>query len=148
RRATGRLAHLHAHVRRAYARPRDGATDAAGTATVTGGSRERDASPGTRVIDLSLIVITDRALAAPRPIRDVVAAALRGGAPAIQLRDKESTPAELLATATALLPLVRDAGALFFINDRLDIALAAGADGVHLGPHDLPVAAARATVPP
>jgi thiamine-phosphate pyrophosphorylase len=98
--------------------------------------------------DLRLIVVTDRALARLRGVHDTVLEALQAGAPAIQLRDKDATPRELLAQARALLPHIHGAGALLFINDRLDIALAAGADGVHLGPHDLPVAAARKVVPP
>jgi thiamine-phosphate diphosphorylase len=97
--------------------------------------------------DLRLIVVTDRALAAPRTVEAVVSAALDGGAPAIQLRDKSADAATLLEEARVLLPLVRRYGALLFINDRLDVALAAGADGVHLGPDDLPVAAARAVAP-
>ncbi|HSJ07840.1 MAG TPA: thiamine phosphate synthase [Longimicrobiales bacterium] len=97
--------------------------------------------------DLRLIVITDRGLARPRDVMTVVQAALDAGAPAIQLRDKLATAAELLRQARALLPLTRAAGALLFINDRLDVALAAGADGVHLGPDDLPVAAARRIAP-
>ena len=103
----------------------------------------RPASPP----DLRLIVVTDAALASPRSLDDVVRAALDGGASAIQLRDKTADPATLLEQAHALLPLVRRYGALLFINDRLDVALAAGADGVHLGPDDLPVAAARAVAP-
>ena len=98
--------------------------------------------------DLRLIVITDRALAAPRPIRDVVAAALVGGAPAIQLRDKEASARDLLAAARGLRELTRRHSALLFVNDRLDVALAAHADGTHLGPDDLPIAAARAIAPP
>jgi thiamine-phosphate pyrophosphorylase len=98
--------------------------------------------------DLRLIVITDAALASPRAVVDVVTAALEGGAPAVQLRDKSAAAAALLEDARALLPLVRRYGALLFVNDRLDVALAAGADGVHLGPDDLPVAAARAQAPP
>ena len=98
-------------------------------------------------LDLRLIVVTDRALAAPRPLDNVVRAALDGGAPAIQLRDKSADAATLLEQARALLPLVRRYGALLFINDRVDVALAAGADGVHLGPEDLPIAAARAIAP-
>jgi thiamine-phosphate pyrophosphorylase len=97
--------------------------------------------------DLRLIVITDTALAAPRSVRDVVAAALDAGAPAIQLRDKHSDASTLLEEARELLTLVRRYGALLFINDRVDVALAAGADGVHIGPDDLPVAAARRTAP-
>lgn len=98
--------------------------------------------------DLRLIIITDRALAAPRDVTAVVQAALDAGAPAIQLRDKSATAAELVRQAKALLPRIRAAGALLFVNDRLDVALAAGADGVHLGPDDLPVAAARRIAPP
>lgn len=98
--------------------------------------------------DVRLIVITDAELAAPRRVVDVVEAALAGGAPAIQLRDKTATAADLLDQARALLGIVRAAGALLFVNDRLDVALAAGADGVHLGPDDLSVAAARRIAPP
>ncbi len=94
--------------------------------------------------DLRLIVITDPELAAPRAIEDLVAEALDAGAPAIQLRDKRATSAELHQQTLELADLTRRAGALLFVNDRLDVALAAGADGVHLGPDDLPIAAARA----
>jgi thiamine-phosphate pyrophosphorylase len=77
-----------------------------------------------------------------------MAAALAAGAPAIQLRDKQATARELAQQTEALLPLVRAHGASLFVNDRLDVAWLAGADGVHLGPDDLPVAAARQIVPP
>lgn len=97
---------------------------------------------------LRLIVITDRRLAGPRRVDDVVRAALDGGARAIQLRDKHATARELYEQAVRLRHLSHDAGALLFINDRLDVALAAGADGVHLGPDDLPPARARLLAPP
>jgi thiamine-phosphate pyrophosphorylase len=100
-----------------------------------------------RVPDMRLVVITDGVLAAPRSTIAVVQAALDAGAPAVQLRDKRATARELVEQARALLGPVRAAGALLFVNDRLDVALAAGAHGVHLGPHDLPVAAARRLVP-
>jgi thiamine-phosphate pyrophosphorylase len=106
-----------------------------------------DAAHAAGTLDLRLIVITDTALAAPRTIRDVVAAALEAGAPAIQLRDKSASAAALLDQARALVPLVRRHGARLFINDRVDIALLAQADGVHLGPDDLPVRAVRNVVP-
>lgn len=95
-------------------------------------------------MDLRLIVITDSALAAPRSVEEIVALALEAGAPVIQLRNKDATPAELYQQAIELRDLTRRYGALLFVNDRLDVALAAGADGVHLGPDDLPVRAARA----
>ena len=97
--------------------------------------------------DLRLIVITDPHLAGERSLPDVIQAALDGGAPAIQLRDKAANAATLLAKASELVPLVRRYGARLFINDRVDVAIAAGADGVHLGPDDLPVAAARRLAP-
>ncbi|MBT8488825.1 MAG: thiamine phosphate synthase, partial [Gemmatimonadetes bacterium] len=92
---------------------------------------------------LRLVVITDEALARPRSVPDVVASAVTAGAPAVQLRAKGASARELHAAGLELLPIVRDGGALFFVNDRVDVALALGADGVHLGPDDLPVAAAR-----
>jgi thiamine-phosphate pyrophosphorylase len=92
-------------------------------------------------------VLTDRALAAPRDIVQVVEAALSAGAPAIQLREKDADAAALAETARTLRALTRRHGALLFVNDRVDVALATEADGVHLGPDDLPVAAVRAKVP-
>jgi thiamine-phosphate pyrophosphorylase len=97
--------------------------------------------------DPRLIVVTDRALAHPNSVCDVVAAALRGGARVIQLRDKNASARELFEQAMQLLPLVRNADALLFVNDRVDVAIAAGCDGVHLGPGDLPLDAARAISP-
>jgi thiamine-phosphate pyrophosphorylase len=99
-------------------------------------------SPGPR-LDLRLIVITDAAMARPRAVTDMVRASLEAGAPAIQLRQKGASAGALFRETTELLRLTRPAGALLYVNDRLDIALAAGADGVHLGPDDLPVDAAR-----
>jgi thiamine-phosphate pyrophosphorylase len=98
-------------------------------------------------MDLRLIVITDSGLAGERGFLDAVHAALRAGAPAIQLRHKDAGSGELLGLAQELLPPIRAANALLFINDRVDVALAAGADGVHLGPDDMPVAAARRIAP-
>jgi len=97
--------------------------------------------------DLRLIVITDAGLATPRAVVDIVAAALAAGAPCIQLRDKRAHARDLLEQANVLLPLVRSHNATLIVNDRLDVALLAGADGVHLGRDDVPVAAARRVVP-
>ncbi len=95
---------------------------------------------------LRLVVVTDRALAAPRTLEEVVAAAMAGGAGAVQLRNKGEPPRELLDLGRDLRALTREAGVLLFVNDRLDVALAIGADGVHLGPDDLPVSVARQVV--
>lgn len=97
---------------------------------------------------LSLIVITDPDCGDGRSLVEVVRAALQGGAPAIQLRDKRADGRALLELATRLSAETRSAGALLFVNDRLDVALAAGADGAHLGDDDLPLPAARRIVPP
>jgi thiamine-phosphate pyrophosphorylase len=67
-------------------------------------------------------------------------AACAGGAAVVQLRAKRATDRQTLAWAEALRELTRRAGALFLVNDRFDLALAAGADGVHLGQEDLPPA--------
>jgi thiamine-phosphate pyrophosphorylase len=75
-------------------------------------------------------------------------AVLAGGARLLQLRMKATTTHELLATAEAVRDLSAAAGATFIVNDRADIARACGADGVHLGQEDLPVAAARTVLGP
>jgi thiamine-phosphate pyrophosphorylase len=95
---------------------------------------------------LRLIVVTDPDCGG-RSVVDVVRAALRGGAPAIQLRMKDAPAREMAEVARALLAQTRAAEALLFINDRVDVALAVGADGAHVGQDDLPVAAARGIAP-
>jgi thiamine-phosphate pyrophosphorylase len=84
----------------------------------------------------------------PHRLEAAVRASLAGGADVVQLRHKRLPRAELLAAAGRLAPIVADAGALFIVNDHLDIALACEADGVHLGPDDLSIAAARRVAGP
>ena len=74
---------------------------------------------------------------------EIVRMLLDGGASFIQLRDKEASGRELLDQTIACLKLTREAGATLIINDRVDVALTAGADGVHLGQDDLSVDEAR-----
>jgi thiamine-phosphate pyrophosphorylase len=93
------------------------------------------------------MVISDRALAAGRDWLEVMGSALASGATAVQLRDKEATGGELHEMALGLRALSSRHGALFIVNDRVDVALAAGADGVHLGDDDLPVEVVRRYVP-
>ncbi len=92
---------------------------------------------------LALYVITDRGLARGRDEVEIARAALRGGATAIQLRGKDQDARRLCELGRALLLATRAAGALLFVNDRLDVAQAIGADGVHLGQEDLPCGEAR-----
>jgi thiamine-phosphate pyrophosphorylase len=89
-----------------------------------------------------LYAITDRSLSNSTH-EEIVRALLAGGARLIQLRDKEAGAKELLDAARACLALTRPAGARLIINDRADVALAADADGVHLGQEDLSVEEAR-----
>ena len=96
---------------------------------------------------LRLMVITHPRPRCGRPLEDVVAEVVAAGAGAVQLRHKEAPPRELLALARRLRTVTARHDALLIVNDRLDIALAAEADGVHLGPEDVPVAAARRVVP-
>jgi thiamine-phosphate pyrophosphorylase len=96
---------------------------------------------------LRLVVLTDPDCGG-RAVLDAVRAALRARAPAVQLRGKEMGAREMTALARALLAETRAAGALLFVNDRVDVALAAGADGAHVGQDDLPAAAARRIAPP
>src|SRR5438552_4275473 len=95
-----------------------------------------------------LYVITDRGLARGRSHEEIVAAALRGGAHIIQLRDKDLPQAELAELGMRLGRMCHDAGALFIVNDDPEVALQAGADGVHVGPTDVPPDQARAILGP
>ncbi len=96
---------------------------------------------------MRLYVIPDREIGAPRSLIEQTRACLAGGATAIQLRDKEMDGAELLQTAREMAALCRASGALFFVNDRLDIALLAGAHGLHIGQTDIPLTEARRLAP-
>lgn len=95
-----------------------------------------------------LYVITDETLRPGRTHLDIARAALEAGARVIQLRDKQRDAGDLLPVAREMAALCRAAGALFIVNDRVDLAVAAGADGVHLGQTDLPIGAARALLGP
>jgi thiamine-phosphate pyrophosphorylase len=95
------------------------------------------------MFDLSLYVITDREMAGNRPLEEVVKAALEGGATVIQLREKELCDREIFTIGMKIKPLIEKAGVCFIINDRIDLALALDADGVHLGQRDLPLNTAR-----
>lgn len=95
-----------------------------------------------------LYLITDERLSRGRSHLEVAEAAIRGGVDVIQLRDKEASGDRLYEAALSLRKLTRDANIPFFVNDRLDVALAVDADGVHLGQEDLPARAARKLLGP
>lgn len=97
---------------------------------------------------LRLYLVTDRDLSLGRPLTDVVASAVRGGVTAIQVREKTLGGRAFLDEITALQRLLAGSGVPLFVNDRVDLALAAGADGVHVGQEDLPAADARRLIGP
>jgi thiamine-phosphate pyrophosphorylase len=99
-------------------------------------------------MNLDLYVVTDEKIGGGRSHTVIAQRAIAGGADVIQLRDKTSSPLELLRAARDLRTITRKSGMLFIINDRLDVAIACEADGVHLGQDDLPVSTARQLSPP
>ena len=94
-----------------------------------------------------LYLVTSQALSDGRTTETIVHAALTAGVSLIQLREKDLSTRALTALARRVRELTARAGALLIINDRVDVALDVGADGVHLGQDDLPVAEARRLAP-
>lgn len=101
-----------------------------------------------RPFDLSVYLVTDRALAGPRGILAVTEAAVRGGATLVQLREPNAPGRRLVEEARALVALLRPLGIPLLVNDRVDVALAADADGVHVGQSDMKPQDARALIGP
>lgn len=96
---------------------------------------------------LRLYLVTDQKSLRGRTLTDVVLAAVQGGVSCVQLREKHLDNRDFHAQAVALMDLLRPFNVPLVINDRLDIALACGAQGLHLGQNDLPVEKARALLP-
>ena len=90
-----------------------------------------------------LYAILDPELTGNRSSADVLLQIVQGGAKLVQLRAKRLSSREFLGLAREIIPVMRSFGCRLIINDRVDIALACGADGVHLGQDDLPLAAAK-----
>ena len=95
------------------------------------------------LVHLRLILVTDRSLSRGRSSTEIALAAARGGATMVQLREKDSSTREFLQEARALKAALAPLGVPLAINDRLDIALAIDADGLHVGQSDMPVEEAR-----
>jgi thiamine-phosphate pyrophosphorylase len=99
-------------------------------------------------MNLELYVITDETIAGGLSHAEIARRAVPGGADIIQLRDKGLSCAALAAAGREIAAVVRESGAVFIVNDRLDVAIACGADGVHLGQDDMRVSTARQLAPP
>ena len=99
-------------------------------------------------VDYRLYLVTDRALSRGRKTAAIVREAVAGGVTCVQLREKNGGTREFLEEARAVQAALRGTGVPLIVNDRVDVALAIGADGVHLGQRDMPIADARRLGPP
>lgn len=94
-------------------------------------------------IDYSLYLVTDRPLSRGRTTAEIVKAALAGGVTCVQLREKDCGTREFIYEARTIKSVLTGRNIPLIINDRLDVALAVGADGVHLGQSDMHISDAR-----
>jgi hydroxymethylpyrimidine kinase/phosphomethylpyrimidine kinase/thiamine-phosphate diphosphorylase len=115
---------------------------AAGSSAAVGTGRASHAER-LRILPRGLYVIVDPEVRPDRSVEVMAREALAGGASVIQLRAKRLSTPEMVEAAKRLSTITSEAGALIIINDRVDVALAAGADGVHLGPEDIHPSDAR-----
>ncbi len=97
-------------------------------------------------VDYSLYVLTDAQLSRGRSHREVIESAIRGGATIVQYREKSASTRKMIDEALELRDLCRARGVPFIVNDRVDVALAVDADGVHVGQDDMPASLARKLV--
>jgi len=102
----------------------------------------------SRDFDLGVYLVTDRACCGARSVDEVVSAAIDGGVTLVQLRDKNIDARPMLALGRRLLDLLRPAGIGLIVNDRIDVALALDAEGVHIGQQDIPYPEARRQLGP
>ncbi|OPY86465.1 MAG: Thiamine-phosphate synthase [Syntrophaceae bacterium PtaU1.Bin231] len=99
-------------------------------------------------VEWGLYLVTDTGLSCGRPDEEIVACAIRGGARVVQYRDKDACTRRMIETARSLCGLCRAHRIPFLVNDRLDVALAVDADGIHVGQDDMPVPLARRLLGP
>ncbi|KAJ1747317.1 thiamine biosynthetic bifunctional enzyme [Coemansia sp. RSA 1821] len=99
-------------------------------------------------LDLTLYLVTDSGMLADKPLPQVVDEAIRGGVTIVQLREKSADTSDFIATARQVQAVTRKANVPLLINDRLDVALAIDADGVHIGQDDISLQDARKLLGP
>lgn len=97
-------------------------------------------------IDYGLYLVTDKALSRGRSLKDVVVEAVFGGVTSVQVRAKDDSTRDFIEQARSIQPFLAEKKVPLIINDRIDVAQAVGADGVHLGQSDMPIEMARAIV--
>lgn len=101
-----------------------------------------------RSVDWGLYLVTDRGLAGGRSLPEIVRAAVAGGASVVQLREKDIPTRAFVDVAKQFKALLAGSGVPLIVNDRVDVALAADADGVHVGQDDMEVADVRRLIGP
>ncbi len=99
------------------------------------------------IIDYSLYLVTDRTLSRGRSLIEIITAAVHGGTTCVQLREKDCSTEECIELARSIQPFLASRSIPLIINDRVDVALAVDADGVHLGQDDFSIKKARALLP-
>jgi thiamine-phosphate pyrophosphorylase len=99
-----------------------------------------------KMVDYSLYLVTDRGLSRGRPTLEIVSAAVAGGVTVVQLREKTAETREFVEEALAIRAYLKERKIPLIINDRIDVAQAVSADGVHLGQKDMPIELARKIV--
>jgi len=100
------------------------------------------------LVDYSLYLVTDRSLSRGRSTVDIVREAVTGGVTCVQLREKNCSTQEFIAEAEKLHALLKPLGVPLIINDNIEVALAVGVEGIHLGQQDMAIAEARRLGPP
>ncbi|MBQ1936297.1 MAG: thiamine phosphate synthase, partial [Bacteroidales bacterium] len=99
-------------------------------------------------VDLSLYLVTDRDLSLGRSLEEVVSEAVAGGVTVVQLREKDASTGEFVELARRMMDMLNPLGVPLIINDRVDVALAVDADGVHIGQSDMKYEDARRLLGP
>jgi thiamine-phosphate pyrophosphorylase len=94
-------------------------------------------------LDYSLYLVTDRGLAKGRSTLDIIRSAVQGGVTCVQVREKECSTLDFIEQAQSIKEYLQSRGVPLIINDRVDVALAVEADGVHLGQTDMPLDMAK-----
>jgi len=100
------------------------------------------------IVDYSLYLVTDRDLLGPKDLAATVEEAIRGGATLVQIREKNLSTLEFYQLALVIKDITQKHGIPFIVNDRVDIALAVNADGVHIGQEDMPLSVTRKLLGP
>lgn len=98
-------------------------------------------------VNLNLILVLDTSVCPYDKMPSLIVEAVQGGVTAVQWRDKKLSDREFLAIAQSLIKTCHENKVSFWVNDRVDVAVAINADGIHLGQSDLPVSVARKIIP-